>query len=156
MGNHLFANAKALIFAGLFFYGEEAKYFYRTGLDIVKKELPEQILPDGGNFELSTMYHAIFLEDLLDIVNIHRVYKNKPQKEIGRAIQKMVDWLVAMCHPDGEISFFNDAAFGVAPSVKEIRVYGDSLSFFSSLCLAALMAPSKLGTYTKGYAKDTL
>ena len=32
-----------------------------------------------------------------------------------------------MCHPDGEISFFNDAAFGVAPSFKEIENYGAKL-----------------------------
>ena len=129
LGNHFFANAKALIFAGLFFCGEEANNFYRTGLDIVKKELPEQVLPDGGNFELSTMYHAIFLEDLLDIVNIHRAYRKPPPKNFGSIIHKMVNWLVAMCHPDGEISFFNDAAIGISPSVDELIRYLKRLGF---------------------------
>jgi uncharacterized heparinase superfamily protein len=32
-----------------------------------------------------------------------------------------------MSHPDGEISFFNDAAFGVAPRPAELRAYADSL-----------------------------
>ena len=38
------------------------------------RELPEQILADGGHFELSPMYHALVLEDLLDLVNIARRY----------------------------------------------------------------------------------
>jgi len=42
----------------------------------------------------------------------------------------MFSWLLAMCHPDGEISFFNDAALGITPSVKEIQDYGQRLSFF--------------------------
>ena len=35
----------------------------------------------------------------------------------------MFDWLKVMCHPDGEISFFNDAAFKVSPSLSEIESY---------------------------------
>jgi uncharacterized heparinase superfamily protein len=35
----------------------------------LRSELPEQVLADGGNFERSPMYHAIFLEDVLDLIN---------------------------------------------------------------------------------------
>ena len=69
LGNHLFVNAKALIFAGLFFQNE-ANQWLNKGLKILKKQVSEQILGDGGQFELSTMYHALALEDLLDLVNI--------------------------------------------------------------------------------------
>ena len=74
LGNHLFANAKALLFAGLFFLDKESENWLKTGLKIVNDELEEQILDDGGNFERSPMYHSIFLEDLLDIINISKVY----------------------------------------------------------------------------------
>ena len=74
LGNHLFTNAKALVFAGLFFNGKESDYWYQLGVSIVNRELSEQVLSDGGNFELSPMYHAIFLEDLLDLVNIHQAF----------------------------------------------------------------------------------
>jgi len=129
LGNHLFANAKALIFAGLFLQCEEAERWYETGKSIVERELPEQVLTDGGNFELSTMYHLIFLEDLLDLVNIHRVYDRDLPPTIAESIPRMVQWMEQMCHPDGEIAFFNDAAIGVTPSVAEIRVYGEHLGF---------------------------
>ena len=46
LGNHLYANAKALVFAGLFFKGKEADLWLNKGLKIFKDEIPEQILAD--------------------------------------------------------------------------------------------------------------
>ena len=128
LGNHLFANAKALVFAGVFFEGTEAQKWLRIGLDIITRELSEQVLPDGGNFERSPMYHAIFLEDLLDLINLASAYQgmfgwDRVEKLRATAI-KMLNWLQAMCHPDGEIAFFNDAAIGIATSPAEIHAYG--------------------------------
>jgi len=129
LGNHLFANAKALIYAGLFLHGKEAERLYVIGKSVLECEMPEQILDDGGNFELSTMYHLIFLEDLLDLVNIHRAYNRELPNAIIESIPRMIYWMGVMCHPDGEISFFNDAALGVSPSVVEIRAYAERLGF---------------------------
>jgi len=128
LGNHLFSNAKALVFAGLFFKGKEADNWYQIGLNIVEKELPEQVLDDGGNFELSPMYHAIFLEDLLDLVNLHQSYNKRLATDIQSTILSMFDWLKTMCHPDGDISFFNDAAIGIAPPLRDLLGYGKRLN----------------------------
>lgn len=123
MGNHFFTNAKALLYVGSFFTGVEADIWREKGLKIIQKELIEQVLEDGANFELSTMYHMIFLEDLLDIINIHIACKKSIPENIFERIDMMFRWLEAMCHPDGEISFFNDAAFGITPSVAELKDY---------------------------------
>jgi len=128
LGNHIIANAKALMFAGLFFHGEEANIWYKKGRKLLEKELSEQVLPDGGNFELSTMYHSIFLEDMLDLVNIHRVYGHKIPRGLEEKIPLMFKWLKAMIHPDGEISFFNDASFGIAPTFDELKKYAIRLN----------------------------
>lgn len=107
LGNHLFANAKALVFAGLYFENPEARQWLSKGLDILARELPEQVLPDGGNFERSPMYHAIFLEDLLDLLNIACSYPNQvPTALVAQwrdAALRMLDWLQGMTHPDGQI-----------------------------------------------------
>lgn len=126
LGNHLLANAKALIFAGAFFTQEEAQEWLNKGAAILRRELPEQILADGGHFERSPMYHGIILEDFLDIENAAKVYG---LEAILRAemVAKMRDWLAAMCHPDGEIAFFNDAAFGIAPCLIELNDYAERL-----------------------------
>jgi len=128
LGNHLFSNAKALIFAGLYFQGPEAEKWYKTGISIFNKELQEQVLSDGGNFELSPMYHAIFLEDLLDIVNIHQSFKKQSPHDIINKITHMFDWLRVMSHPDGEVSFFNDSAIGIAPNLIELEKYAERLT----------------------------
>ena len=127
LGNHLFANAKALVFAGLFFKGEEADHWLQLGVSIIDRELSEQVLSDGGNFELSPMYHAIFLEDLLDLVNIHQAYNWSLPDNLENKIVQMLEWLKVMCHPDKEIAFFNDSALGIAPSFVELLSYSDRL-----------------------------
>ena len=70
LGNHIFANAKALIFAGIFFDGTNGDIWYRKGCKILQKELREQFLKDSGHFELSPMYHSIMIEDILDLLNL--------------------------------------------------------------------------------------
>ncbi len=136
LGNHLFANAKALIFAGSFYEGTEAESWLDLGFKILETEVPEQILGDGGQFELTPMYHSLAVEDVLDLINILAYYKsaNSPKhlaqvNDLERRAPQMVRWLRIMSHPDGEISFFNDAAIGVAPSPKEIFGYASRLGF---------------------------
>lgn len=134
LGNHLLANAKALIFAGLWFDGDEALTWLDTGLRILRSQLPEQILPDGGQFELSPMYHALALEDVLDLVNVTRRYSAALSEDQQRLSAEwtmraclMRRWLAALSHPDGDIAFFNDAAFGVAPTNAELENYAAGL-----------------------------
>ncbi|EDM69070.1 hypothetical protein PE36_06277 [Moritella sp. PE36] len=133
LGNHLFVNAKALIFSGLYFDCGNAKSWLNTGLAIYNRELKEQVLNDGGNFELTPMYHAIMLVDLLDLINIFKTYPNKVSQQVIKnthsAILKMLQWLKVMSHNDGEISFFNDSVFGIAPSNNTIYGYASVLGF---------------------------
>ena len=123
MANHLIANAKALIFSGVFFSCKEATKFSRQGEKILKKQIKEQILDDGGHFERSPMYHSIILEDLMDIIELNRLFPNCIDKtllkEIENTIHKQILWLNSMLHPDKEIAFFNDSSIGIAQSPQK-------------------------------------
>ena len=153
LGNHLFANAKALVMAGLYFDGPEAQAWLERGLTILERELPEQILPDGGQFERSPMYHALALEDLLDLLNIigaragtgsqaqtqaqtQRQAQTQTQAQaLARALalrlretaSRMLHWLRCMVHPDGTLGLFNDSADGIAPGIEELERYAAAL-----------------------------
>jgi uncharacterized heparinase superfamily protein len=127
LGNHLFANAKALVFAGQYFAGDEAARWRRTGTAILEQQVPEQILSDGGHFERSTMYHALTLEDMLDLINLQAAWEMPMPAEWRDVAARMLGWLDVMCHPDGEIALFNDAAFGIAPTPGELRRYAADL-----------------------------
>jgi uncharacterized heparinase superfamily protein len=128
LGNHLFANAVALVHAGLFFSGHEAEAWYARGMGILRRELKEQLLGDGGHFELSPMYHALLLTDLLDLVNLHQAYGVALPAGWPHTIVRMQTWLEALSHPDGEIAFFNDATGGAAPRAAETAAYAARLA----------------------------
>jgi uncharacterized heparinase superfamily protein len=157
LGNHLFSNAKALVFAGLFFEGGEAKLWLTKGLQIIAQELPEQILPDGGNFERSPMYHAIFLKDLLDLINITIAFPgNIPVKDIlfwRNKASGMLGWLEGMTHQDGQFALFNDAAFGISPELSDLKDYSARLAIHSSQYASIAMDSSN--QITLMYWKDS-
>ncbi len=134
LGNHLFANAKALVFAGLYFDGPEAEAWLSRGLAILERELPEQILADGGQFERSPMYHALALEDVLDLLNIARAraVTQSPAHALATRLHetasRMLHWLRCMTHPDGTLGLFNDTADGIAPDAAELDRYAAALA----------------------------
>ena len=142
LGNHLWANAKALVFAGVFFEGPEASGWLTEGIRLLTREFAEQILADGGHFERSPMYHAIVLEDVVDLLNLGQAYSGLlPEELVVRLTdggRRMLRWLDVMSHPDGRISFFNDATFGVAPTGDELREYAGLIGM--------AWAPGPLGT----------
>lgn len=132
LGNHLLANAKCLVFAGLFFDGPEAGEWLDKGQKLLKKELGEQILDDGGHFERSPMYHGIVLEDMLDLVNIVQMYGGLgEERELRSSLRRMLGWLSTMLHPDGDIPFFNDTTLGISPRCDRLTDYADRLGFDS-------------------------
>ncbi|MCX5724486.1 MAG: alginate lyase family protein [Nitrospirae bacterium] len=142
LGNHLLANAKALVFAGAFLEGDEAGQWLTRGLQILDREIPEQFLPDGGHFERSPMYQAIVLSDICDVLRLAEctglgeLHERIPRwREV---VNRGLAWLGTMSHPDGRIALFNDAAFGLAPEPAAVNAYAESLG-----CHATPQPPEK-------------
>ncbi len=131
LANHLFANAKALYFAGLFFNGNEAESWRNLAEEILKHEIREQFLVDGGHFELSPMYQATMTEDVLDLINISSVYSAQGLGDLSELANKMIRWLELMSHGDGKPSYFNDATCGVAPLLADLAMYSRRLGIIS-------------------------
>jgi uncharacterized heparinase superfamily protein len=131
MGNHLFKNAKALVFCGVFFKGEDAERWLSRGTGILNNELDEQILADGGHFERSPMYHGMVLEDCLDLLNICANKSHPRLRKLSDLLRErlpsMMRFLFGMTHPDGRIALFNDAAFGVEVSPRHLAAYYSNL-----------------------------
>ncbi len=133
LGNHYFVNLKALMFAGCYFEGKEADKWLAIALKGYESELQEQVLSDGGSFELTPMYHAIMLTDLLDLINLFKSYPSRVPVDVieltKQTIVKMFGWLHIMSHGDDKVSFFNDSAFGIAPEHAILREYATKLGF---------------------------
>lgn len=147
LGNHIFANAKALVFAGCFFECDEAKNWLTKGLSILDKEIPEQILIDGGNFELSPMYHQTVLADMLDLINLANCYQHPKLLERFKfwtdIASRMLSWMQVMNHPDNEVSFFNDSAIGIAPTKNKLCEYAEILGV-KAMALSPILTVDKM------------
>lgn len=126
LGNHLLENGFALLIASCYF---DDDVLYTKARKILEQELAEQVLPDGGHFELSPMYHQIILDRLLDCINFLRCAKPSDDLLIllDNKASIMLDWLEQVTFRNGEIPLVNDAAFGIAPTTKEIIAYAGRL-----------------------------
>jgi uncharacterized heparinase superfamily protein len=133
-GNHLWANGKALWYAGIFL-GEDS--LADLGKKIVLAEMQEQFLPEGGHFELSPMYHALLTEDLLDLVNLCQNLTTSDDKKalmmLREAAGRALGWLGAIVDDRGQIPLLNDAAYGIATPYKELVSYAQLLGVAADL-----------------------
>ena len=156
LGNHLFANGKALVFSGCFLKGIAADKYLDSGLKILDREIPEQFLKDGGHFELSPMYHCILLWDLLELLHLAQLSGNTKLntrvKNWSEVARKGLSWLKVMLHPDGEVSFFNDSAIGIAATPQQIFAYAQSLG----LCVSGDVAEPLQTLAESGYSRITM
>jgi hypothetical protein len=156
LGNHLLENGVALFFAALYF---KDCFLYRKAEKILSTELNEQILSDGGHFELSPMYHQIILERLLDCINLAQnnptIYKsigNAGKEELIQTIKAkasfMLGWLHEMTFVNGDIPLVNDAAFEVASDSAELKKYAKRLD------VVGTVVPLKESGYRKIRGKN--
>jgi len=136
--NHLMANAVALTIGGLFFGGAEGDRWANKGFALLFGELSEQVCDDGGHYERTPMYHAVVLEQLLDVLNLWDVFPGGvPRKwhdarpRLEHKALAMLEWLDAMTHPDGGPAFFNDTTFGAAPTLDALVDYVEMLGLTS-------------------------
>ncbi|OOF02130.1 hypothetical protein BZG80_13270 [Salinivibrio sp. MA440] len=131
LANHLFANAKALVFVGTFLGGRQGDTWLKEGLTILDQEVSEQFLTDGGHYELSPMYHATLLWDVCDLVQLQQQTQlaifDERVECWRRVITQGVRWLRKLIHPDGDIAFFNDATLGIAPTLEQLERYAEQL-----------------------------
>ncbi len=109
-GNHLIKNLKALVYAGLCLPGRQTLYL--EALNLLLEQLSIQILPDGSHYERSPHYHAIVLEDLLDIHALLLKANQPIPPQLDDALERMGTVLATLRHPDGGLSLFNDSAIG--------------------------------------------
>lgn len=163
LANHYLKNGVSLLFAGLYFQGTDAERWLQKGLRILRDELTEQFLADGGHFERSPMYHSISVVDYLDVLNLTQNSSTAITREITREfackVRTALDFLSGICLPDGEIPLFNDSAFGIAPAPSQIFDYAERVIGYqmpSQSTSLAVTAFSASGYYVSRKANDMI
>lgn len=139
-GNHLLENLTALGLAGLFLDGAEADGWLQIVESHLRRELPRQILTHGEHFERSPMYHCQVAANLLSL-SIAATCRPTLQELCRERVAPMLNFIVQILHPDGEIPLFGDSVFDEAPGTKQLRELA---------ALARITWPSSTGTSNVG------
>jgi uncharacterized heparinase superfamily protein len=124
MANHLLKNATALFLAGLAWpaAGGAARW-RRLGEELIRSQVTEQVLPDGGHFERSPTYHGAALLDLLEVNLLARAVSLAEPAPAG-VLHAMRRVHRDLTHPDGTRARFNDSAEGLVPEAAAVeRLY---------------------------------
>ena len=108
LGNHVIRNARALVLGGHAF-GDER--LLDRGRKLLERELPEQVLPDGGHYERSPVYHLVVLRDLLELQAAGEAW-------LEPTTERMRRFAAALSRPDGRPALFNDGGLDLAPELE--------------------------------------
>jgi uncharacterized heparinase superfamily protein len=137
LANHVFKNAKGILFGGLYLDGYRADRALAKGVNLLLEQAREQFLSDGGHYERSPMYHAIALEDLADCVGVIEANPWVADRAIRvelRAIGlRAAEFFAEILGGDGEIPLLNDSVRGLTREATAVqayatRVFGDAIA----------------------------
>jgi hypothetical protein len=128
--NHLFSNLLGVVFAGLLFEGEHANRWLARESEL-RREIEIQIQQDGSHIEGSPMYHALLLENVLDLLNLARTCGARAPAPLIASLEgaaaRMLSAHRVWTHPDGEIALLGDSAFEIAHPTAALEAYAASL-----------------------------
>ncbi len=127
-GNHTVCEASGLVFAGVFYREtKDGIRWLNLGIDLLKHELKEQVLPDGGPLEQSFAYHRFVLDlywltvDFLERNNICDCQDMRPTLlEAERFITFVTD-------SEGHLPSVGDSdgGYAIAPGISPNRGFNE-------------------------------
>jgi uncharacterized heparinase superfamily protein len=114
-GNHLIANLRALIFWGLANDSGTASRCFQRSVQLLKRELQEQIPADGGHFERSPGYHCLVLKHCLEIA-LRLRQKGSVSNWLDDALKRMLGYLISVMPANGALPLLKDTTLdGATP-----------------------------------------
>ncbi|MBJ8116768.1 alginate lyase family protein [Bacillus sp. LB(2018)] len=141
--NHLVMDGKGLVFGGVFLNDVS---IIKTGVNLLKRELQEQVLESGMHYEMSSSYH---IEVLMHFMEVGIVLNRNGFQDEGKYfidhIHKMFECLYEFMMPNSEIPLINDSTLDYPIQASNILECG-SLLYSDSKYLK--YCPEKTGVYT--------
>ncbi len=80
---------------------KDAARWYNFVIEILKRELKEQIYPDGFQAELSTSYQFAVIGNYMGILHAAEKYERPMPRELYDGVEKMLELFVKLVKPDG-------------------------------------------------------
>ena len=151
-GNHYLENLISLVIGSLQFDGQEANKIFEKNIKLLKNELENQILSDGGHEERSASYHTLILDRLIELGIVLNISKAIKPKWLTLVVIKMTEWLNSVIINNNHLPKFNDSPIDGCPNPKLVRDFSYSYLYLENYQyddLRSLMINS-LKEFTKG------
>jgi len=123
-GTKLITAIKGLAFGALVL--PNGKACYAEARRLLERELPHQILPDGGHVSRNPSAHLMVLRELIDIRAALRAAKVELPPALTQAIERMAPVLRFLRHGDGGLALFNGGREEEAALVDTVLTQADS------------------------------
>lgn len=134
LANHYFENIKSWLFAGLYFSGSDADRWLQKSQKLLAQQLDEQFLTDGGHYERSPHYHALMIENVLDLYNLASANSMLVDDSLIRQLKQVavngLSLLDQILYPGDQLPLFNDSAKETEQRLADIFNYGEQLVGF--------------------------
>jgi len=108
-GNHLIADAAALVAGGAFFGSGKPRQWLGVGWRLLNREIQVQVFPDGVDFEGSIPYHRLVAELLFYAAAAIEEDGDTVPPPFRDNLSRMADYISAYTRPDGQAPVFGDA-----------------------------------------------
>ena len=110
---HLTGEALALLYAGILFPKfPGAARWQELGSSILSEQIRRQVLDDGVYFEQSTCYQRYTVEIYMQALVLARLNSVVMPEDVEQAIQRLLDFLLAVRRPDGLLPQIGDSDGG--------------------------------------------
>lgn len=96
--------------AMLYPFYKKTKMWGEFAFEKLQKQIAIQIYPDGFQYELSTNYHNVVLQNYYWVINTARAMEYDIPDAITKGIEKMFDIYMYLVQPDGRMPDLNDGA----------------------------------------------
>lgn len=126
-GNHLLENLRGLIIGGLNFEHPSADAIVQVALNHMAQQLAIQVLPDGGHYERSPMYHLLVLNLVAEaVVCLYSAGWSVPDTILA-TLYSMLQFAKGMRLSNGAYPLWNDAAYNITNSLDEVTSWVSQL-----------------------------
>lgn len=123
-GAALIAALKGMVMGGLCLPG--LGRVAERAASLLAKELPRQILPDGGHIEHSPAAQLLVLRHLIDMRGCYRTARSEVPEALQHAIDRMTPTLRFFRHGDGGLALFNGAQEGEVVLIDTVLGQADA------------------------------
>lgn len=110
---------KGIIFAALTM--PKSGFLLEAALESLYQAMRTRFFPDGGHFSRSPESHLRELKSLLEIVAALRHHEMVLDEAEYTLLQKMMDVMVTLVHPDNNLALFNDST--EQPIAEAVRLW---------------------------------